>query len=74
VLQPIRNPLTGAVHRASINLPDGFDAREAERVSSRCWRVGAIRQRHVNTDGILTDAAHGPHGVVQAASYLRGHA
>ena len=72
LLEPIRNPVTGAVHRAAIRLPDGFEFREAEMASSRFWSTGPINQRHVNTYGFLTYAVYGPYGVVEERSYPRG--
>jgi hypothetical protein len=35
VVEPIRNPVTGAEHRVRVVLPDGFEYREAEFASSR---------------------------------------
>jgi hypothetical protein len=41
-LEPIRNPVTGAEHRARINLPHGFEYRIAEVASGRSTSRGAI--------------------------------
>lgn len=35
VVEPIRNPVTGAPHRARVMLPEGFEYHEAEFASSR---------------------------------------
>ncbi len=35
VVEPIRNPVTGAEHRVRVVLPEGFEYREAEFASSR---------------------------------------
>ncbi len=35
VVEPIRNPVTGAEHRVRVVLPDGFEYHEAEFASSR---------------------------------------
>lgn len=39
---PITNPVTGESHRARVMLPEGFEYREAEFVSSRTSAGGAI--------------------------------
>jgi len=41
--EPIRNPVTGAEHRARIELPDGFEYRVAEMGSSTSKAIGAIK-------------------------------
>ena len=40
--EPIRNPVTGAEHRARIELPDGFEYRIAEMGSATTRATGAI--------------------------------
>ncbi|MDB5525105.1 MAG: hypothetical protein JWM58_2868, partial [Rhizobium sp.] len=40
--EPIRNPVTGAEHRARINLPHGFEYRVAEMASGKTETFGAI--------------------------------
>ena len=40
--EPIRNPVTGAEHRARIDLPDGFEYRVAEMGSATTKATGAI--------------------------------
>ena len=40
--EPIRNPVTGAEHRARINLPHGFEYRQAEMASGTTTTSGAI--------------------------------
>ncbi|MBS0563867.1 MAG: DUF1326 domain-containing protein [Proteobacteria bacterium] len=40
--EPIRNPVTGAEHRARINLPHGFEFRVAEAASGTTRTKGAI--------------------------------
>lgn len=40
--EPIRNPVTGAEHRARIELPDGFEYRVAEMGSATTRASGAI--------------------------------
>lgn len=41
--EPIRNPVTGAEHRARIDLPHGFEYRLAEIASGRSKTTGQIR-------------------------------
>ena len=41
-VEPIRNPVTGAEHRARINLPHGFEYRVAEVASGTTRTYGAI--------------------------------
>jgi hypothetical protein len=40
--EPIRNPVTGAEHRARIDLPHGFEYRVAEMGSATTRATGAI--------------------------------
>jgi hypothetical protein len=40
--EPIRNPVTGAEHRVRINLPHGFEYRQAEVASGTTTTSGAI--------------------------------
>lgn len=40
-LEPIRNPVTGAEHRARIVLPEGFEYHEAEMANTVRWAVQA---------------------------------
>lgn len=42
-VEPIRNPVTGAEHRARINLPHGFEYRVAELASGTTTTSGAIQ-------------------------------
>jgi hypothetical protein len=49
--EPIRNPVTGEEHRARIQLPNGFEYREAE-VGNSAWLkvgVGPIEFEHRDT-------------------------
>jgi hypothetical protein len=41
-VEPIRNPVTGAEHRARINLPNGFEYRVAEMASGTTKTSGAV--------------------------------
>ncbi len=41
-VEPIRNPITGAEHRAKVVLPNGFEYREAEYASGRTRAQGPV--------------------------------
>ena len=41
-LEPLRNPVTGAAHRARIDLPNGLEFRQAEVASGRSKVLGDI--------------------------------
>ncbi|MFQ6019071.1 MAG: DUF1326 domain-containing protein, partial [Kiloniellaceae bacterium] len=62
--EPIRNPVTGAPHRALIRLPEGFEFREAEMASGRFKGSGAFTYQHQNCHGAMWYAAYGPYGVI----------
>lgn len=42
MVEPIRNPVTGAEHRARVILPDGFEYREAEYASGATSAQGPV--------------------------------
>ena len=63
-LEPIRNPVTGAPHRALIRLPEGFEFREAEMASSTFTGTAELKFDHKNRYGFLTYVAYGPHGLI----------
>ena len=51
-IEPIRNPVTGEEHRARINLPNGFEYRQAEVGNSVHWQTTAgehLTMEHENT-------------------------
>ncbi len=65
--EPIRNPVTGAEHRARIDLPHGFEYEIAEIGSGRSRTTGDIQleyaqtytqfaRLHLNQDGIVRQA------------------
>jgi hypothetical protein len=64
-LEPIRNPVTGAVHHAQIRLPNGFEFREAEMASGSFKGTGEIQFENSRCYGFLTTIAYGPQGVVE---------
>lgn len=55
-VEPIRNPVTGAVHRARVVLPEGFEYLMAEYASSSTRAMGPIRhdwaKRHAHINQI----------------------
>lgn len=64
-LEPIRNPVTGAMHAARIHLPEGFEFREAEMASGRFTAAGPdLPLDHADAYGFLTEVAYGPYGIV----------
>ena len=63
--EPIRNPVTGAPHRAQIVLPEGFEFRTAEMASSTFKGTGDIQFDHADRYGFFTYAAYGPYGVIE---------
>ena len=66
-IEPIRNPVTGAPHRALIRLPEGFEFHEAE-VGSGTFRGEGDDLGFQNRDcyAALTHVAYGPYGIVEA--------
>lgn len=65
---PIRNPVTGAIHRARIELPNGFEYNVAEMGSSTSQSAGPVKMSfkdsyaqfahiHLNNYGIVKSAA-----------------
>jgi hypothetical protein len=44
-VEPIRNPVTGQEHRARVDLPHGFEYRQAEFASGTTQAVGAVKLR-----------------------------
>lgn len=52
-VEPIRNPVTGAAHRARIDLPSGKEFRLAEVASGRTRATGAVPLSFANTHAHL---------------------
>jgi hypothetical protein len=62
----IKNPVTGADHRARVTLPTGFEFTEAEFVSGRCKASsGPIDLQFDGTHAHLAQIHWGTHGVVR---------
>jgi hypothetical protein len=68
-LEPIRNPVTGAVHRAILKLPDGFELREAVNVSGDYWAKSTLPMNGRKRFAYLTYASYGPYGVIEEESH-----
>ena len=64
-VEPIRNPVTGAPHRARIELPEGFEYRRAEMASGTFKGIGDIKYEHSDCYGVLFRVAYGPQGVIE---------
>ncbi len=62
--EPIRNPVTGAEHRARINLPDGFEYRIAEMGSATTRATGAIKLDLKDSFGLFAHIHLSNKGVV----------
>jgi hypothetical protein len=73
-LEPIRNPVTGAPHRAAIRLPEGFEFREAEAASATFAGSGDIAFRQQGRHGVFWYVAYGPYGVVEERPATEGAA
>jgi len=63
--EPIRNPVTGAAHRARINLPAGFEYSQAEVASGTSRATGAIALDLQGTHAHLARFHWSTHGVVR---------
>ncbi|MGI0028905.1 MAG: DUF1326 domain-containing protein [Nitrososphaera sp.] len=59
-LEPIRNPVTGEIHRAIIELPSGFEASRMDQSSTRAV---------VSSDGYLNFKYAGTYGSFQKTSW-----
>ncbi len=67
--EPIRNPVTGAAHRARINMPHGFEFRLAEVASGTTKTSGAIALDKNNaTHAHICHLHMNGHGVIEKAA------
>lgn len=64
--EPIRNPVTGAEHRARIDLPNGFEYTLAEMGSGTSRSSGNIALEMTNSYGQFAAIHLGNHGIVRA--------
>jgi len=62
--EPIRNPVTGEVHRMTIVLPDGWQYKEAEFVSGAARGTGEIAFDYAARHSSLSYFHHTPTGLV----------
>jgi hypothetical protein len=62
-IEPIRNPVTGAEHRARVVLPEGFEYREAEYASGTARSTGPIALDHSGSHAHLADIAWDRNGI-----------
>jgi hypothetical protein len=63
--EPIRNPVTGDVHRARIDLPNGFEYTLAEMGSGTSKSSGNIALEFSNSYGQFADIHLNNHGIVR---------
>jgi hypothetical protein len=63
--EPIRNPVTGAEHRARINLPDGFEYTVAEMGSGTSTATGAVPMELSDSYGQFAHLHLSTHGVIR---------
>lgn len=70
-VEPIRNPVTGAIFRAALNLHDGFEFKGAEVGAATFRGEGALSMHHDRRYGFLTHVAYGPAGLIAERSYPR---
>ncbi len=63
--EPIRNPVTGAEHRARIELPNGFEYTVAEIGSGTSTARGAIPMELSNSYGQFAHLHLSTHGVIR---------
>lgn len=66
VAEPIRNPVTGAEHRARIDLPDGFEYTIAEMGSGSFTTGGKIEVASKDSYAQFAHLHLGNHGIVRA--------
>ena len=63
--EPIRNPITGAEHRAGISLPSGFEFTQADVISGKSRTEGPIELNFNGTHAHLAAIHWSTHGVVR---------
>ena len=64
--EPIRNPVTGAVHRARVELPNGLGDSIAEMGSGTTKAIGAIKLDFESSYGQFAQIHLSPSGPVRA--------
>jgi hypothetical protein len=69
-VEPIKNPITGAPHRARIVLPEGFEFRSAEAASGTFHATGDdLAMARQNCYGVLFHVAYGPYGIIDSNTF-----
>ncbi|HVT36528.1 MAG TPA: DUF1326 domain-containing protein [Nevskiaceae bacterium] len=63
--EPIRNPVTGAVHKVSVTLPEGFEYTQADFVSGHTRTHGDIVLQFTGTHAHIAPIHFSAHGVVR---------
>ena len=63
-IEPIKNPVTGAPHRARVVMPEGFEYHECEVASADIRSMGAIQFETQARHGSLANVVQTPQGVV----------
>jgi len=66
--EPIRNPVTGNIHRARIDLPHGFEYQLAEMGSATTKATGEIKLDLQNSYGQFAEIHLSNNGVVRTAA------
>ncbi|MBT4427305.1 MAG: DUF1326 domain-containing protein [Rhodospirillaceae bacterium] len=66
--EPIRNPVTGNIHRARIDLPHGFEFELAEMGSGTTTTSGAIELSFEKSYGQFAEIHLGNKGVIRSAA------
>ena len=63
-VEPILNPVTGDIHRASVNLPGGMEYKNAAYVSSTTKSTAAIAHDWAGSHGHMFTMSMGPSGPI----------
>lgn len=63
--EPIRNPMDGSVHRASMALPDGFQFTDADCVSGTFSTTAAVAMNYSEVNALLYELHTGPNGIIR---------
>ncbi|MDB5986579.1 MAG: hypothetical protein JWR16_1632 [Nevskia sp.] len=63
--EPIKNPMTGQPHRATVSLPGGFEFTEAEFIAGNTKSSGEISLDFSGTHGHIARVHWSTHGVIR---------
>lgn len=64
-VEPIRNPITGQPHRATVSLPTGFEYTEAEFLAGSASADGPIELKFSGTHAHIAPVAWSTHGLIR---------